>query len=318
MDNKPWIEKYRPTKLDKILSQDEIINTITKLIENNKLPHMLFHGPSGIGKTSTIISLSRKIYGDNYKQMILELNGSDDRGINIVREKIKQFSETKVLFNDTIKLIILDEADSMTIDAQSALRRIIEKYTYNVRFCLICNYVNKIIPALQSRCMSFRFKPISNDVIYKRLKDISKKENVDINKSAMDIIIRISKGDFRKAINLLQSVSMSNNNKVDDINVYSTLGYPIPMHIISIYDILMKDTVKDCFLKINGIKEENSLSLMDIIRELLEITATKQIEQNKYVDLLINMANIEKRLSIGSNEDIQLSSLISIFYLLFH
>lgn len=318
MDNKPWIEKYRPTKLDKILSQDEIINTITKLIENNKLPHMLFHGPSGIGKTSTIISLSRKIYGDNYKQMILELNGSDDRGINIVREKIKQFSETKVLFNDTIKLIILDEADSMTIDAQSALRRIIEKYTYNVRFCLICNYVNKIIPALQSRCMSFRFKPISNDVIYKRLKDISKKENVDINKSAMDIIIRISKGDFRKAINLLQSVSMSNNNKIDDINVYSTLGYPIPMHIISIYDILMKDTVKDCFLKINGIKEENSLSLMDIIRELLEITATKQIEQNKYIDLLINMANIEKRLSIGSNEDIQLSSLISIFYLLFH
>lgn len=318
MDNKPWIEKYRPNQLNKILSQDEIINTITKLIENNKLPHMLFHGPSGIGKTSTIISLSRKIYGDNYKQMILELNGSDDRGINVVREKIKQFSETKVLFNDTVKLIILDEADSMTIDAQSALRRIIEKYTYNVRFCLICNYVNKIIPALQSRCMSFRFKPISTDVIYKRLKEISKKENVDINKSAIDIIIRISKGDFRKAINLLQSVSMSNNNKVDDIHVYSTLGYPIPMHIINIYDILVKESIRDCFYLINNIKEENSLSLMDIIRELLEVVATKQIEQNKYVELLIHMANIEKRLSIGSNEDIQLSGLISIFNMLFH
>ncbi|KAK8791861.1 hypothetical protein WA158_005238 [Blastocystis sp. Blastoise] len=148
----PWVEKYRPTEFEEIVSHDDILSTINKLIENKKLPHLLFHGPPGTGKTTTILACARKMYGSNYKSMTLELNASDDRGIDVVRDQIKNFAGTQKLFSSGVKLIILDEADNMTNVAQFALRRIIEKYSQNTRFCLICNYVSNIIPALQSRC----------------------------------------------------------------------------------------------------------------------------------------------------------------------
>lgn len=168
----PWVEKYRPSSLDELIAHEEIIMILNKLIESNKLPHLLFHGPPGTGKTSTIIACAKKMYGANYSSMTLELNASDDRGIDVVREQIKEFAGTKKLFSSGVKLIILDEADAMTNDAQSALRRVIEKYTSNTRFCMICNYVNKIMPALQSRCTRFRFAPLRPEQITTRLQEI--------------------------------------------------------------------------------------------------------------------------------------------------
>ena len=212
MDNLLWIEKYRPSNFKQIIGQNRIINIIENMIENGSFPHLIFSGISGTGKTSTIMAIANKLYGSNKTFMVMKLDASDDRGINSVRDEIKGFAEKQTIFNEGIKLIILDEADSMTFDAQFALRRIIEKYSDTTRFCLICNYENKIIPAIKSRCLHMRFSPIEKSHILKKLSYICKKENLKASDKTLNIIAELSNGDFRKSINLLQSISMRNNN----------------------------------------------------------------------------------------------------------
>jgi replication factor C subunit 3/5 len=177
-ENLPWVEKYRPENLIDLISHRDIISTIMRFVDEKRLPHLLLYGPPGTGKTSLVLALARQMYGTlNYKSMILELNASDDRGIDVIREQIITFAGTKQMFNSgIIKLIILDEADSMTQPAQAALRRVIEKYTKNVRFCIICNYVSKIIPAIQSRCTKFRFGPLEREQMSRRLKHVINSE----------------------------------------------------------------------------------------------------------------------------------------------
>ena len=161
----PWVEKYRPKEMSDLVSHEQIIGTITKLIDAGKLPHLMLYGPPGTGKTSTILACAHKLYGKHFSSMVLELNASDDRGIDVVREQIKEFASTRQMFSSAPKLIVLDEADNMTNPAQFALRRVIEKFTRNARFCIICNYASKIIPALQSRCTRFRFAPLSKEQV---------------------------------------------------------------------------------------------------------------------------------------------------------
>ena len=187
----PWIEKYRPNNINDIVYHDDIRNTLKKLISNKKFPHTIFFGPPGTGKTSTILACAKEIYGEGYKTMVLELNGSDDRGIKVIREQIKGFSEYNQLFCRGVKLVILDEADSMTYDAQFALRRVIENYTHNTRFCLICNYISKLIPALQSRCITFRFSNINSDCSLIKLREIINEENIKYDKIGLKTIIEI-------------------------------------------------------------------------------------------------------------------------------
>jgi replication factor C subunit 3/5 len=176
----PWIEKYRPQVLSDLVSHDDITQTIQKLIDADRLPHLLFYGPPGTGKTSTILAVARQLYGKNFSSMVLELNASDDRGIDTVRNQIQNFAGTRKLFSSGTKLIVLDEADNMTRDAQNALRRVIERYAKNARFCLICNYVSKIIPALQSRCTRFRFSPLAKDQIIGRVRHVIKTESINV------------------------------------------------------------------------------------------------------------------------------------------
>ncbi|KAH9902244.1 putative replication factor protein [Xylariomycetidae sp. FL2044] len=216
----PWVEKYRPKTLNDVTAQDHTVNVLQRTLQASNLPHMLFYGPPGTGKTSTILALAKELYGpEMMKSRVLELNASDERGISIVREKVKDFARMQLTNPPAgyraagrypcppFKIIILDEADSMTQDAQSALRRTMETYSKITRFCLICNYVTRIIDPLASRCSKFRFKSLDQGNARRRLEDIAAKEGVELENGAVDTLIRCSEGDLRKAITFLQSAA---------------------------------------------------------------------------------------------------------------
>ncbi|KAH6854472.1 P-loop containing nucleoside triphosphate hydrolase protein [Chaetomium sp. MPI-CAGE-AT-0009] len=214
----PWVEKYRPKTLSDVTAQDHTITVLERTLQASNLPHMLFYGPPGTGKTSTILALAKELYGPELmKSRVLELNASDERGISIVREKVKDFARTQLTNPPPgyksrypcppFKIIILDEADSMTQDAQSALRRTMETYSKITRFCLICNYVTRIIDPLASRCSKFRFKSLDQGNARRRLEEIAGLEGVPIEGAAVDALIKCSDGDLRKAITFLQSAA---------------------------------------------------------------------------------------------------------------
>jgi len=220
----PRIEKYRPANLSEVEGHHDILATINKFVDTNRLPHLLLYGPPGTGKTSTILALARRIYGaENMRQMVLELNASDDRGIDVVREQIKTFASTKQIFTMAsssgartalagYKLIILDEADAMTNTAQMALRRIMEKYTANTRFCIIANYAHKLSPALLSRCTRFRFSPLKEADIRHLVERVIDDEKVKMLPAATDALVTLSKGDMRRALNVLQACHASSES----------------------------------------------------------------------------------------------------------
>lgn len=323
IDTNPWIEKYRPQTLNKIIAHNEILETLKKFIAKKCLPHLLFYGPAGTGKTSTITACAKELYGDKYKFMVMELNASDDRGIEVVRTKIKEFVCAENIFPETknlFKLVILDETDAMTEDAQAILRNVVEKYTKTTRFCLICNYIKDINPALQSRCTQFRFSPIKKDDIKKKIIEIKKLENIKITISGLDTLIDRSGGDMRKVLNILQSVSMA-YDKVNENNINNFLGYPRKIHIDIIIKSLLNDDFKTCFDNINSLKKEQGLSINDIIYELHNLMLLQIINKNTYeideitiISILSKLAEIEYNQSVYTDENNnQLSSLIGVF-----
>jgi len=325
MDNTIWIEKYRPTNFDEIIGQEKSIKMLNQMISNGSLPHLLFHGKSGVGKTSTIVSIVNKLYGKNKTFMVMRLDASDDRGINTVREEIKGFADKMTPFNNGIKLIILDEADSMTYDAQFALRRIIEKYSDNTRFCLICNYENKIIPPIKSRCINIRFNPIDKKVIMNRLKEICKLENIKYSSDCIDAISNIANGDLRKGINILQSISMmSVNQKLSSDLCYESTGIPKPALIKDIFNILidkkidyttaytyLKTHVLDTGVLLSFLLQELSNYITNIIINTRSSELVKDIDN--YSNIIIDMSRLESDIAISTFSDIYMAGLISAF-----
>ncbi|BFZ63339.1 Subunit of heteropentameric Replication factor C (RF-C) [Saitoella coloradoensis] len=317
-DTLPWIEKYRPTTLEDVSGHQDIISTIERFIDAGKVPHMLLYGPPGTGKTSTILACARKIYGPKYKNMILELNASDDRGIDVVRDQIKTFSSTRQISMGPstttsgagFKLVVLDEADAMTQVAQNALRRTIEKYTKNVRFCIICNYVNKIITPIQSRCTRFRFSPLPVESVRHRVDHVIEAEGVKITDEGREALLRLSKGDMRRALNVLQACHAAYPNQTSEEEVYACVGNPHPADLELILSSMMSEEFYTSLRTITEIKTLKGLALQDILGGVYEQLETVGLPVQVRVAVLEKLAEIEYRLSTGSTEKIQLSAMV--------
>ena len=315
----PWIEKYRPKNIDEIISHDMNIETIKKLLQGGALPHLLFHGSPGTGKTSTIMALAKEIYGTNMRLMVMKLDASDDRGINSVREDIKGFAEKSNMFQKGVRLIILDEADSMTFDAQFALRRIIEKYSTTIRFCLICNYENKIIPAIRSRCANFRFSNIDIKHICNKLNHIVMAENINTEENVIGTIALLAKRDLRKAINLLQSISLQMTHpSAHYITVdmcYDVAGVPSQKEVNNMLDVLLDSTItfNKAYEIVTNIIKGQGYALSTVLKEMVLVIINNETILKKMAGYLAELSDLENMVTKSTFGDIYITALIGIF-----
>ena len=309
-----WTEKYRPKKFEGVVGQDEIVKNVQNLTLALNIPHLLFAGPAGTGKSTLALIVVKELFGTTWKENYLELNASDERGIDIVRQKIKDFARTKALGNVPFKVIFLDEADALTKEAQQALRRTMENYTSTCRFVMSCNYSSKIIDPIQSRCVIFRFKLLEKKDIEKRVKLIAEKEDLQLSEQTIETLYEASEGDCRRVINLLQaSASISPSITPELIQTLVSGAQPAEIKIVLEYalsgDFLKaKEKLLDVMLK-------ESISGTDIIKAIQKEVWNLQIDDELKVKLTEKTGEIEFRLVEGSDEFIQLESLLASFVL---
>ncbi len=304
-----WVEKYRPTKLSEIVNQTEIIGSLKALIKDpTDMPHLLFSGSAGVGKTTTALCLSRQILDNHYNEnTILELNASDERGIGMVREKVKIFSRFAGFAEIPFKIIILDEADEMTSDAQTALRRIIEDTAKNCRFILIANNVSKIIQPIQSRCATFKFTSIPEEKVIARLEEIAKKEKVKVDKKGLKAIYEYSEGDLRHAINLMQATASLGG--ITEDNVKSSTGLTKTSDVDEVLKIALSGKVAEAREKMIELIKVYGMSESDFLKYLN--SAVFKSKHKKLSDILQVIAKYDYRILVGANSEIQLSAMLA-------
>lgn len=315
----PWVEKFRPDKLSDVITNEQIRNTFRDYVNNKYLPHLLICGPSGVGKTSIVMALAKELYGDSYMLMTKHINASEERGIEVIRNKVKDFVMSSIFLPNVIpfKLVILDEADAMTISAQGMLRRIIEDFTSTARFCLICNKLKSIDPAIQSRCVNFRFPPLQPLIIKKRIQEICMKQNIKNESTGLDLLIKISGGDMRKVFNNLQSIYMA-FNKITYDTVAKCTGYPTDDQINIILNSLLNKSLNESNKLIEHIIYINQYNLLDIITEITIKLRNKfienEIKQDRFNVIILNLKTIEQNIMVSISDNMAVSSLIAAFY----
>lgn len=307
--NTMWVEKYRPQKIADLVNQKDVVGSLTSLLKNvSELPHLLFSGSAGVGKTTLAVCLSRQILGESWKEYTLELNASDERGINMVRERVKKFSKFAGLdTNIPFKIIILDEADEMTSDAQTALRRIIEDASKHCRFILIANNISRIIEPIQSRCAVFKFTRIAEKEVIAHLKEIAKKEKLKSDDDGLKAIFDYSEGDLRHAINLLQA--SSSLGAVTEDNVKISAGLTKTKDVDDILKLALGGKIVEARNKMIELIKVYGMSESDLLKYLNEAIYKTKI--TNLVEISETIAKYDYRILSGANPEIQLSALLA-------
>ena len=308
----PWVEKYRPNTLSDVVGHTDITKRLQSYIDTRNLPNMMFSGPAGTGKTSSSIALARELFGENFGQNFLELNASDDRGIDVVRNTIKDFART-LAFDADFKIIFLDECDALTQDAQQALRRTMEKYTKTCRFILSCNYSSKIIEPIQSRCVIYRYKPLNGKDIEAQAKAIAKKEGLKIDDGALAAINYVCQGDLRKAVNVLQATAALDKNITEEV-VYNVSSRARPEQVKDMILLALEGKFLDARTKLDELMYEYGMSGEDIVKQLYRETMNltdKELDEKKKISLVDTIGEYDFRIVEGANERIQLEALLA-------
>lgn len=315
--NEIWTEKYRPTKFEEVVGQQEIIKRVKSLVQALNIPHLMFAGPAGTGKSTLALIVVKELFGSAWRENYLETNASDERGIDVIRQKVKDFARTKALENVPFKVIFLDEADALTKEAQQALRRTMENFTNTARFILSCNYSSSIIDPIQSRCVVFRFKLLEKKDIAEVIKRIAEKEKLIMTEDSFQTLYEASEGDCRRAINLIQATAAI-TNKIDSemINMIASTTKPAGIKVVLDYALAgdfvnARDRLLDVMLK-------ESVAGPDIIKAIQKEIWNLPIEPEIKVKLTEKTGEAEFRMTEGSDEFVQLQALLASFVLAGH
>ncbi|MBI2651602.1 replication factor C small subunit [Candidatus Woesearchaeota archaeon] len=309
-----WTEKFRPKDFSEIKGQKEIVKRIKAFVDMKNIPHLLFTGPAGVGKTSLALTTARKLFQESWHQNFLELNASDERGIDIIRNKVKDFARTKSIGDVPFKVIYLDECDALTREAQQALRRTMENYTQTCRFILSANYSSKIIDPIQSRCAMFRFKPLEKSDIFLIIEKIEKEEKIKVEDKAKEALHKISEGDARKIANILQSSAAVSSNITEEL-IYTMASVAKPKEINEVLRLALSSKFIDARNKLLDVMLNYGLSGVDVIKQIQQEILALGISNESKMKLMEKCGEIEFRITEGSDEFIQLEALLSQFVL---
>ena len=313
-DSAIWTEKYRPKDFSEIKGQKDIVERVKAFVQQKNMPHQLYAGPAGVGKSTLAIVVAKKLFGDNWRQNFLELNASDERGIDIVRVKVKDFARTKSIGDVPFKIIFLDECDALTREAQQALRRTMENYTSTCRFILSCNYSSKILDPIQSRCAVFRFKPLDKKELNQIIERITKDENLKVTDKAKEALEEVSGGDCRRLENIMQSCAAMSKNITEDL-IYSLASVAQPKEVKEILTLATENKFVEARDKLLDTMLNHSLSGLDIIKQIQKTILDLDINNRTKMELIEKCGEIEFRMTEGSDEFIQLECLLAQFTL---
>jgi replication factor C small subunit len=304
-----WVEKYRPRTLEDVVGHEEITARLKRYVERDDLPNLLFSGPAGVGKTTSAVAIAREIYGEDWRENFLELNASDDRGIDVVRGRIKEFARAS-FGGYGYRIIFLDEADSLTDDAQSALRRTMEQFSSNTRFVLSCNYSSKIIDPIQSRCAVFRFTGIEDEAIAARIREIAEAEGIETTEEGIDALVYAADGDMRRAINALQAAAVMGET-VDEESVYTITATARPERIEAMVTSALEGDFTGARATLDDLLSNEGLSGGDVIDQLHRSVWDLGLDDRESVRLLDRLGEADYRITEGANERIQLEALLA-------
>ncbi len=305
-----WTEKYRPSTFEQVKGQKEIVAKIKAFVESGNMPHLLFSGPAGVGKTTLSLVIAKQLFGDNWRQNTLELNASDERGIDVVRVKVKDFARTKAIGDVPFKLIYLDESDALTRDAQQALRRTMENYTKTCRFILSCNYSSKILDPIQSRCAVFRFKPLSQEEVFDVIDTISQQEGLSLSEDAKNALYEVCNGDCRRLENIMQSCSVIKKD-IDAELVYSMASVAKPKEVHDVLSLAASGNFLESRKKLLNLMLDYGLSGLDIIKQIQKEIFNLSVDDRTKVQLVDKCGEVEFRMVEGSDEYVQLESFLA-------